>query len=145
MISKGRLPPRDGSDFPVSHLRGYCVALGDSFLWISAENTNPNVPYAKLKLALAGHESLHTLKVAAMFTRLTDAQMEGVFTTTRPTFSDVSDDLTALGWLRISDSRPREVLFGGQFGSRVNRRGAFGNHLHGDPSLLQQEHRTVGE
>ena len=26
-----------GSDFPVTHLRGRCVALGDSFLWLSAE------------------------------------------------------------------------------------------------------------
>ena len=68
-----------GSDFPVSHLRGRCVALGDSFLWISAENTNLDVPYAKLELALVGHESLRTLKVAARSTRLTDAQVEDVF------------------------------------------------------------------
>lgn len=68
-----------GSDFPVSHLRGRCVALGDSFLWISAENTDLNVPYANLELALVGHESLRTLKVAAMSTRLTDSQVEDVF------------------------------------------------------------------
>ena len=68
-----------GSDFPVSHLRGRCVALGDSFLWISAENTNLDVPYAKLELAFVGHESLRTLKVAAMSTRLTDAQVEDMF------------------------------------------------------------------
>lgn len=68
-----------GSDFPVSHLRGRCVALGDSFLWISAENTNLDVPYAKLELALVGHESLRTLKVAAMSTRLTDTQVEDIF------------------------------------------------------------------
>lgn len=68
-----------GSDFPVSHLRGRCVALGDSFFWISAENTNLDVPYAKLELALVGHESLRTLKVAARSTRLTDAQVEDVF------------------------------------------------------------------
>lgn len=68
-----------GSDFPVSHLRGRCVALGDSFLWISADNTDLNVPYAKLELALVGHESLRTLKVAAMSTRLTDSQVEDVF------------------------------------------------------------------
>ena len=29
-----------GSDLPVSHLRGRCVALGDSFLWVSAHNTD---------------------------------------------------------------------------------------------------------
>jgi glutamate-1-semialdehyde 2,1-aminomutase len=68
-----------GSDFPVSHLRGRCVALGDSFLWISAENTKLDVPYGDLELALVGHESLRTLKVAAMSTRLSDAQVEDVF------------------------------------------------------------------
>src|SRR5262249_6103310 len=25
-----------GSDFPISHMRGRCVAIGDSFLWLSA-------------------------------------------------------------------------------------------------------------
>ena len=65
-----------GSDFPVSHQRGRCVALGDSFLWISSDNTQLDVPYAKLELALVGHESLRTLKVAAMSLRLTDSQVE---------------------------------------------------------------------
>lgn len=68
-----------GSDFPVSHLRGRCVALGDSFLWISAENTDLNVPYAALNLALVGHEALRALKVAALATRLSDAQVEDIF------------------------------------------------------------------
>jgi glutamate-1-semialdehyde 2,1-aminomutase len=68
-----------GSDFPVTHIRGRCVALGDSFLWISAENTNLDVPYAKLELALVGHESLRTLKVATMATRMTDSQVEDIF------------------------------------------------------------------
>ena len=68
-----------GSDFPVSHLRGRCVALGDSFLWISADNTNLEVPYAKLELALVGHESLRALKIAAMSTRMSDSQVEDIF------------------------------------------------------------------
>ncbi len=68
-----------GSDFPVSHLRGRCVALGDSFLWISSENTQLDVPYADLQLALVGHESLRALKVAAMSTRMTDTQVEDIF------------------------------------------------------------------
>jgi glutamate-1-semialdehyde 2,1-aminomutase len=96
-----------GSDFPVSHLRGRCVGLGDSFLWISADNTNLEVPYlvntplaassrqscterqfasaaarppcARLELALVGHEALRTLKVAALATRLTDSQVEDIF------------------------------------------------------------------
>jgi len=68
-----------GSDFPVSHLRGRCVALGDSFLWISSSNANLEVPYAELQLALVGHESLRALKIAALATRLTDTQIEDVF------------------------------------------------------------------
>ncbi len=68
-----------GSDFPVSHLRGRCVGLGDSFLWISPSNTDLNVPYADLKLALVGHESLRTVKVAALSTGLNDSQVEDIF------------------------------------------------------------------
>lgn len=68
-----------GSDFPISHLRGRCVALGDSFLWISASNTDLNVPYAHLELSLIGLESLRMLKVAAMATGLSDGQVEDIF------------------------------------------------------------------
>ena len=68
-----------GSDFPVSHLRGRCVALGGSFLWISSNNTDLDVPYGKLQLTLTGLESLRTLKIAAMSTQLTDSQVEDVF------------------------------------------------------------------
>lgn len=68
-----------GSDFPVSHIRGRCVALGDSFLWISHENTNLDVAYGEIELALVGHESLRMLKIAASSTGLTDSQVEDVF------------------------------------------------------------------
>ena len=30
----------NGSDFPVSHLRGRCVAIGDSFHWFYADEMN---------------------------------------------------------------------------------------------------------
>jgi hypothetical protein len=68
-----------GSDFPISHQRGRCVAVGDSFLWISSANTRLDVPYAKLELALVGHESLRTLKIAALSLRLSDSQIEDIF------------------------------------------------------------------
>jgi len=68
-----------GSDFPVSHLRGRCVALGDSFFWISSTNTDLSAAYAQLDLSLVGHESLRMLKIAAMSTRLTDGQVEDIF------------------------------------------------------------------
>jgi glutamate-1-semialdehyde 2,1-aminomutase len=68
-----------GSDFPVTHLRGRCIALGDNFFWISADNANLDVPYGKIDMALVGHESLRTLKVATMSTRMTDSQVEDIF------------------------------------------------------------------
>ena len=68
-----------GSDFPVSHQRGRCVAVGNSFLWISAESVRLETPYGKLELALVGHDALRTLKVAAMSLRWTDSQIEDIF------------------------------------------------------------------
>lgn len=68
-----------GSDFPVSHLRGRCVALGDSFLWLSAENTKLDAAYADVQFTLVGLESLRTLKVAALSLGLSDEQIEDLF------------------------------------------------------------------
>ena len=68
-----------GSDFPVSHLRGRCVSLGDSFLWISAAKTELAVPYGTIDLALVGHESLRTLRIAAEACRLSDTEVEAIF------------------------------------------------------------------
>lgn len=68
-----------GTDFPVSHLRGRCVAVGDSFSWLSPESMHLEASYGKLELALVGHEALRTLKVAAMSLRWTDSQIENVF------------------------------------------------------------------
>lgn len=68
-----------GSDFPVTHLRGRCISLGDSFLWISAENTQLDVPYGRIELATVGHESLRTLKIACQSLRLSDTDVEQVF------------------------------------------------------------------
>jgi glutamate-1-semialdehyde 2,1-aminomutase len=68
-----------GSDFPVSHFRGRCVALGDSFLWLSPENTQLDAAYADVQFALVGHEALRTLKVAAVSLGLSDSQVEDIF------------------------------------------------------------------
>lgn len=68
-----------GSDFPVSHLRGRCVALGDNFLWLTPENTKLDAGYADVQFALVGHEALRTLKVAAMSLGLTDSQVDDIF------------------------------------------------------------------
>jgi glutamate-1-semialdehyde 2,1-aminomutase len=68
-----------GSDFCVSHERGRCVAIGDSFLWLSEANTNFHVNYADLRPALVGLESLRVLKTACRTMRLSDSQIEDIF------------------------------------------------------------------
>lgn len=68
-----------GSDFPVSQMRGRCVAVGDSFLWITPENTDLRAPYGRMELAYIGHESLRMLKVAAMSLHWSDTDIENVF------------------------------------------------------------------
>jgi glutamate-1-semialdehyde 2,1-aminomutase len=68
-----------GSDFPVSHLRGRCVALGDSFQWLTPENTKLDASYADVQFSLVGHEALRTLKIAALSLGLADSQVEDIF------------------------------------------------------------------
>lgn len=68
-----------GSDFPVSHIRGRCVGLGDNFLWLSPENTKLDAAYANVQFTLVGIESLRTLKVAALGCGLSAEQVEDVF------------------------------------------------------------------
>ncbi len=68
-----------GSDFPVSHLRGRCVAVGDSFLWLSADNTKFEAGYAAVLPTLIGIESLRTLKLACWSLQLKDRDIEQIF------------------------------------------------------------------
>lgn len=68
-----------GADFPVTHERGRCVAIGDSFLWLSESNTNFDVPYADLRPTLIGLESLRVLKTACRNLRLSDSEIEDIF------------------------------------------------------------------
>ncbi len=68
-----------GSDAPVSHFRGRSVAIGDSFLWVSAANTNLSTPYAQLSPVLLGLESLRTLKLACWNLNLSDSEVEKIF------------------------------------------------------------------
>lgn len=68
-----------GSDFPVSHIRGRCVGLGDNFLWLTPDNTKLDAAYANVQFTLVGIESLRTLKVAALACGLSDKQVEDVF------------------------------------------------------------------
>jgi glutamate-1-semialdehyde 2,1-aminomutase len=68
-----------GSDFPVSLLRARPVALGDSFLWVSAENTDFSAAYADVQPATVGLESLRALKLACHHMRLGDPDIERIF------------------------------------------------------------------
>lgn len=68
-----------GFDFPVSHLRGRCIAIGDSFLWLSPGNTKFAANYADLRPSLIGLESLRALKTACWNLGLKDSQVEAVF------------------------------------------------------------------
>lgn len=68
-----------GGDSPVTHLRGRCVAVGDSFLWLSQSNTDFSTPYAQLRPALVGFESLRVLKMACWNLNLSDSEVERIF------------------------------------------------------------------
>jgi glutamate-1-semialdehyde 2,1-aminomutase len=68
-----------GSDFPVSHLRGRCVAIGDSFHWLFADEMPLEQPHMRLAPVLIGLESLRAIKLAALRLKLTDRQVEDVF------------------------------------------------------------------
>ncbi len=67
-----------GTDFPISELRGRCVSIGDGFLWLSENNVSweeENQP------ALIGVESLLALQQACRTMRLTDGDVEQIFST----------------------------------------------------------------
>jgi glutamate-1-semialdehyde 2,1-aminomutase len=68
-----------GADSPVSHHRGRCVAIGDSFLWLSETNTQFSAAYADIRPALIGHESLRVLKRACWNLGLSDSDVERIF------------------------------------------------------------------
>lgn len=69
-----------GSDYPVSHLRGRCVAVGDQFLWLYEDTLNwETVGHRTIQLHFIGHESLRALKLAAVRLRLSDSQVENIF------------------------------------------------------------------
>lgn len=68
-----------GSDFFVSHTRGRCVAIGDSFHWFYEDTLEKQEKHTKLKPVLVGLESLRALKLAALRMHLTDSQIEDIF------------------------------------------------------------------
>jgi hypothetical protein len=69
------------SDFPISHRRGRCVAIGDQFLWLYEDTLDWAMvaAYAQIQPLFIGHESLRALKLAAMRLHLSDSQVEDIF------------------------------------------------------------------
>jgi glutamate-1-semialdehyde 2,1-aminomutase len=70
-----------GSDYPISHLRGRCVAIGDQFLWLYEDSLDWAAAGTRIPIEplFVGHESLRALKLAAHRQRLTDSQIEDIF------------------------------------------------------------------
>lgn len=68
-----------GTDCPVSHGRGRCLAAADSFVWLRHNTPVWEQPQAKIKPVLAGLEHLRTLKWAFWSERLSDSAVEDVF------------------------------------------------------------------
>jgi glutamate-1-semialdehyde 2,1-aminomutase len=68
-----------GTDFYVSHLRGRCIAIGDSFHWLYAEEMGLAEKHTTLQPVLIGLESLRSLILAFHRLKLTDRQVEDIF------------------------------------------------------------------
>lgn len=70
-----------GSDYPISHLRGRCVSMGDQFVWLYEDTLNWKIamPQASAQLYFVGHESLRALKHACRRMCLSDSQVEDIF------------------------------------------------------------------
>ena len=68
-----------GTDFHVSHMRGRCIAIGDSFHWLYAEEMGLEEKHTKLQPVLIGLESLRSLFLAIHRLKLNDRQVEDIF------------------------------------------------------------------
>ncbi len=68
-----------GTDFHVSHLRGRCIAIGDSFHWLYAAEMDLDEKHINLQPVLIGLESLRSLFLALQRLKLHDGQIEDIF------------------------------------------------------------------
>jgi glutamate-1-semialdehyde 2,1-aminomutase len=68
-----------GTDFYISHLRGRCVAIGDSFHWFYADEMDLAEKHIALQPVLIGLESLRSLRLAFRRLKLRDGQIEDIF------------------------------------------------------------------
>jgi glutamate-1-semialdehyde 2,1-aminomutase len=68
-----------GTDFHVSHLRGRCVAIGDSFHWFYANDMDLTEKHIHLAPVLIGLESIRSLRLACQCLKVRDGQIEDIF------------------------------------------------------------------
>ncbi len=68
-----------GTDFHVSHVRGRCVALGDSFHWLYADEMDLDEKHILLQPVLIGLESLRSIRLACERLKLSERQVEDIF------------------------------------------------------------------
>ena len=68
-----------GTDFHVSHMRGRCVAIGDSFHWFYAEEMDLAEKHISLQPVLIGLESLRSIRLACQRLKLSERQVEDIF------------------------------------------------------------------
>lgn len=68
-----------GTDFHVSHMRGRCIAIGDSFHWLYAEDMDLEENHTSLQPVLIGLESIRSLILAMHRLKCTDQQIEDIF------------------------------------------------------------------
>lgn len=68
-----------GTDFHVSHMRGRCIAIGDSFHWLYAEDMDLEENHTSLQPVLIGLESIRSVILAMHRLKLSDQQIEDIF------------------------------------------------------------------
>ena len=68
-----------GTDFHVSHIRGRCVAVGDSFHWLYADEMDLDEKHIALQPVLVGLESLRSIRLACQRLKLSERQIEDIF------------------------------------------------------------------
>lgn len=79
-----------GTDFHVSHMRGRCIAIGDSFHWLYADEMDLAEKHINLQPVLIGLESLRSLFLAIRRLKLTDSQIEDLFYNNAAALYDLS-------------------------------------------------------
>jgi glutamate-1-semialdehyde 2,1-aminomutase len=68
-----------GTDYPVSQIRGRCVAFGDSFHWLYADHMDLHEKHVGLEPVLIGLESLRSLGLAFQRLRLGAPEIAAIF------------------------------------------------------------------